>query len=208
MHTCIHSRKYSAHMATHTHKPNQTSCRGGPLALTVVQIRCHSKSVQEKTTFYLCLVFYICVCVCVNMFVYMCWCSGHSIKLQFAESSRNVFFILFGMDTKDPHTIKTQNAFYPLHLLVACAGPDSHHTAQMEKTQMLNLHPHTCYIDSNYKPIGPTSCWGSEVNLSGFHLTELPRSGRAKGREREAESNGQIEIERGRRKPGAIGRQR
>lgn len=49
--------------------------------------------------------------------------------------------------------------------------------------QLLNLHPHTCYVDSNYKPIGPTSCWGSEVNLPGFHLTALPRSGRAEGRE-------------------------
>ena len=56
-------------------------------------------------------------------------------------------------------------------------------------TQMHNLHPHTHThtqgdSDSNYNPIGPTSRWGSEVNLPGCHLTALPHSGRAEGRER------------------------
>lgn len=54
-------------------------------------------------------------------------------------------------------------------------------------TKVLALHPHTCYIDSNYKPIGASSCGRSEVNLPGFYMTTLAHKQRKR---RETESKG------------------
>lgn len=68
-HTHIHSRKYSAHMGTHAHKPNQTSCRRGPLALTFAQIRCHSKFVQGEKIHFICIYVFLMLDICVCTFV-------------------------------------------------------------------------------------------------------------------------------------------
>lgn len=89
--------------------------------------------------------------------------------------------------------------------LAVSAGPDSHRTAQMEKrhTQTLALQPHTRGVDGNYKPIVPPPAEGQRLIYWGFHLTALPRSSRADGKGREAESNGQIEIEGGMQETGS-----
>lgn len=153
-----------------SHKPSQTFCRTGTLALTVAQIRCHSKSLQEreKTVF-----MFSVLCMCVFAYVCVYGCCGCSM---FAESSRNCFIIVFGGDTQNPLTSimhhHNPECISPFKFAGSHIGITLSKSRQDTHTQTQMDNPHTCRIDSHYKLIGPTSRWGSEVNLRFFTAVE------------------------------------